>query len=72
MARRKTHKFAVQTKGLTTEQAAQLAYIISCAAFAIAEESEFACNVPLTSLRAEFPDASWHRATTEDRRRLVG
>jgi len=78
MARRRTHKFAVQTIGLTAEEAAQLACVISYAAWAATggesrpgAESQFACSVPVSLLREMFPDGEWEPWSAADRRALV-
>jgi len=64
---KKTHKFAVRTKGLTNDQAAQLAYLISCAAFSFSDEAETASNVPVATLRSLFPDEDWVVGTAQER-----
>lgn len=73
MARPKTHKFSLRTKGLTDEQAAQVAYLVSCAGWALTSEgdSELATNVPLKVLRSQFPNSSWERCTAAERIALV-
>ncbi len=72
---RKTHKFAINVKGLTNEQAAQLHYLLaSCAdAFTYGDTNRYdtASNVPLKVLRAEYPDSPWFSASTKDRIDLV-
>lgn len=73
MARPRTDKFALRTTGLTVDQAAQLAYIVSCAAQAIAGEggSDFACSVPVKDLKRVFPNGQWSAVTAAERRKLV-
>jgi hypothetical protein len=73
MARRKTHKFSLRTKGLTDEQAAQVAYLVSCAGWALTSEgdTELATNVPVAVLRSQFPNSNWERCTAADRVALV-
>jgi hypothetical protein len=68
VSRPKTHKFALQTKGLTNEEALQLAYVIYSAGHAFAKEaSSFATNV----LRKAYPDHEWHTASASYRKSLV-
>lgn len=68
----KTHKFALQVKGLSSEDAVKLAYLISAAGHAFAEDdSNFATNVPLRDLRNAYPDHEWHAASAEYRKSLV-
>ena len=62
---------AVQTKGLTDEEAARLHYLIACAASAFTADYDTAGNVPLKTLRSVFPDDSWHLARRQDRLDLV-
>ncbi len=75
MARPKTHKISVQVKGLSHEQAARLYYIISCAAYSFvgtdASRYDTASNVPLSVLRAEFPDEDWRGVSAAERVALV-
>ena len=71
MPRAKTHKIALKTKGLTDEDAAELHYLVACAASAFADGYETASNVPVKVLRAAFPDDSWHVARRQDRLDLV-
>lgn len=71
MPRRKTHKIAVRTVGLTDEDAARLHYLIACAVSAFTDEYATAGNVPLKVLRAAFPDGGWHLAKRQDRLDLV-
>jgi hypothetical protein len=71
MARLKTHKIAVRTRGLTDEDAARLHYLIAAAAHALADEYETASNVPVRTLRAVYPDDDWHIANRQDRLDLV-
>lgn len=72
---RKTHKFAVNVKGLTDEQAAQLHYLLSNCADACthgdSERYDTASNVPLKVLRAEYPDTTWVSASKKDRIDIV-
>lgn len=71
MARPKTHKIALRTRGLTDEEAARLHYILSYAAAAFTEDYETASNVPLKTLRELFPDGDWGRSSTKERLDLV-
>jgi hypothetical protein len=71
MARQKTHKFALQTKGLTDEDAARLFYLIASAGRAFTENYDTASNVPLKTLRAQYSDAEWVLAKRQDRLDLV-
>jgi hypothetical protein len=73
MAGRTIGKFAVRTKGLTKEQAADLAYLINSAVHAYAGEGnyDFACNVRVPRLRGRFPDGRWRPVTGEERAKLV-
>lgn len=72
---RKTHKFAVSVKGLTDEQAAQLHYLLSSCAAALTygDESRYetASNVPLKTLRVEYPNSPWVSASKKDRINIV-
>lgn len=72
---RKTHKFAINVRGLTDEQAAQLHYLFSnCAdALTYGDSSRYdtASNVPLKVLRAEYPDSAWVSASKKDRIDIV-
>lgn len=67
MPRPKTHKIAIQTKGLTDEEAARLFYILASAARAFTERYDTASNVPLKVLRSQFPDAEWMLSRRQDR-----
>jgi hypothetical protein len=71
MPRTKTHKIALKTSGLTNEEAARLHYLVACAASAFTDEYETASNVPVSVLRATFPEDSWHVAKRQDRLDLV-
>jgi hypothetical protein len=72
MARRRTHKIAVRTTGLSPEDAARLHYLICCATSAFTREYETASNVPLSILRGRtFPEDLWHLASRQDRIDLV-
>ena len=68
---RKTHKFAINVRGLTDEQAAQLFYMLtSCAtAFTYGDKDRYeaASNVPLKVLRAEYPTSEWVMVSKKDR-----
>jgi hypothetical protein len=59
MLRRKAHRFAIQTKGLTDEQAAQLMYLMCCATDSFDIDYRFECSVPTRLLRATYPSFSW-------------
>lgn len=73
--RTKTHKIAIQTKGLTHEQAALLYYLLTSATEAVlkgeSERYESASNIPLKVLRSEYPESNWSSATAKDRAALV-
>jgi hypothetical protein len=71
MPRSKTHKFALQTKGLSDEEAARLVYLIKSAGRAFAEQYELASNVPLKLLRSQYPDEEWTPSKRQDRLDLV-
>lgn len=60
-----THTFVIQTTSLSTKQAAALAYVLSCAAYAVDGASEMACTVPPRVLEREFPGEGW--STCSDR-----
>jgi hypothetical protein len=63
MLRRKTHKFSIQTTGLTEEQAAQVMFLVCSLADSYGVAYESTCNVPLRVLRDCYPDSAWHRAS---------
>jgi hypothetical protein len=75
MARSKTHKFSIQTKGLTHEEAALLYYLITSTAEAVvkgdSERYDSASNTPLKTLRAEYPASKWQTVTAKERIDLV-
>jgi hypothetical protein len=71
MARPQTHKFALQPKGLTDEEAARLFDVIASAGRAFTETYETASNVPLKVLRNQYSDAEWVLAKRQDRLDLV-
>jgi hypothetical protein len=59
MLRKKSHKFAIQTKGLDDEQAAQLMYLICAATESFDVEYRSECNVPVRTLKALYPRFVW-------------
>lgn len=75
MPRPKTHKFSLQTKGLSHEEAALLYYLITSAAEAVlkgdGDRYDSASSVPLKILRSEYPDSSWSSVTAKERIALV-
>lgn len=75
MPRQATHKFAIQTKGLTHEQAALLHYLLASAAEAVLggdnDRYTSASNVPVKVLRAAYPDSDWSTSSTKERVALV-
>lgn len=75
MPRLKTHKFAVQVKGLTDDQAAQLHFLLlSCAAAMVggdADRFDTVGNVAVKKLREAYPDTEWRSATAKERIALV-
>ena len=75
MARPKTHKISIQTKGLSHEEAALLYYLLTSATEALvkgdSDRYESASNVPLTVLRSEYPGSDWKSVTAKERIALV-
>jgi hypothetical protein len=74
MARRKTHKIALRTLGLTDVEAAQLYYLVTCAAHALTDGPDSyssASNVPLKTLRQKFPGSDWERVAAGDLTKIV-
>jgi hypothetical protein len=73
--RPRTHKISIQTKGLSHEEAALLFYLLTSAAEAVlkgdTDRYESASNVPLKTLRAEYPRSSWRSVTAKERIALV-
>ena len=68
----KTHKFALQTKGLTNDEAAALAYVIYHAAWALSHGGmELGTDIAVGVLNGRFPDVGWTRYSAEARRELV-
>ncbi len=63
MLRRKTHKFSIQTSGLTEEQAAQVMFIVCSIADSYGVNYESSCNVPVKTLRECYPESDWHRSS---------
>jgi hypothetical protein len=59
MLGRKSHRFAVQTKGLTDEQAAQFMYLVCSAADSFDVDYRFECSVPTKVLRSIYPTFNW-------------
>ena len=75
MARPKTHKISIQTKGLSHEEAALLYYLLTSATEALvkgdSDRYESASNVPLKVLRSAYPDSDWKPVTAKERIALV-
>ncbi len=75
MPRPRTHKIALQTRGLSHEQAALLYYLVTSAAEAVlkgnSDAYDSASNIPLKTLRLEYPDSPWSSVTARQRIALV-
>lgn len=75
MPRVKTHKISIQTKGLSHEEAALLYYLLTSATEAVlkgdSDRYESASNIPLRTLRAEYPESSWRSVSAKERIALV-
>jgi hypothetical protein len=63
MLRRKTHKFSIQTTGLTDERAAQVMFLTCSIADSYGVDYESSRNVPLRTLRRCYPESDWHRSS---------
>ena len=75
MPRPRTHKISIQTKGLSHEEAALLYYLLTSATEAVlkgdSDRYESASNVPLKTLRSEYPDSPWRSVSAKERIALV-
>ena len=71
MLRRRTHKFSLQTTGLTEEQAAQVMYLVCAVVDSYGVDYESSCNVPVRTLRRCYPESGWHRGSGLRREGLV-